>query len=221
MPQLEHMVWQPIVDLTTETILGYEALARFDVVSPLVAFSQLHDPAAVIALDRHCIALALAHPPPDGLLFLNVTAATVQSGHWPTIPHDLRDRVVWELPEAAGWEPAMIPDGLTLALDDVGTGFAELVRLAQVPWHYLKVDRSLIAGIARHAGQALLVRDLVARARDRGGFVIAEGLEQAADAGRLNALGVSYGQGFLWGPPRKMASSLLPPRFFDTADHHF
>ena len=196
------MVWQPIVNLYTLEVLGYEALARFGGASPAVVFDYAADRGIAPDLDALCIAQALRRPPRSGLIFVNVTAATVRSGHFPRIPHALASRVVWELPETIGWHPRDLPGSGTLALDDVGAGHAELVRLAMIPWRYVKADRGVVDRIATHPEQQALVLDLLNRAREGGGFVIAEGVESPDDAAWLTRAGVAYGQGFLWGHPQ-------------------
>ena len=204
------MVWQPVVDLRTGAVIGHEALARFEAASPAVVFDYAAERGLSEDLDALCIAQALRRPPRSGLIFVNVTAATVRSGHFPAIPPAVASRVVWELPETGGWDPAMIPQGYAVALDDVGTGFAELVRVTQVPWRFLKLDASLVAGVGTHSTHRALIRELVVRARNRHGAVIAEGVELAHDAAALADLGVSYGQGYLWSYPQRAPSSLLP-----------
>ena len=200
---LQHMLWQPILNLRSLQVLGHEALARFTDRTPLEAFTTSNPADAQMALDRQCIAAALAQPPDHGLIFLNVTPATVRAGHWPPLSDTLQERVVWELPEAGGWQPTMIPPGYTVALDDVGMGFSELVRVTQVPWRFLKLDVSLVAGVGTQTTHRALIRDLVLRAQERRGAVIAEGVEAARDAAVLIELGVTYGQGFLWGYPQR------------------
>lgn len=220
MPELSHIVWQPIIALNTGHLLGHEALARFVGLSPLVAFAQQPDNAAVMALDHRCIHHAFALPPSEGLLFVNVTAATVHAGQWPGVPPALQARVVWELPEVGGWDPSMIPPGMPVALDDIGVGFAELIRVAQVPWRYLKVDQSVVTGIAQDRSRQGIVHTLVAQADGLHRSIIAEGVEDPADARCLAALGVHYGQGFLWGKPRKIFPSLRPLITCSLAAHH-
>lgn len=198
------VLWQPIVTLTTGQVLGHEALARFADATPEEAFRTARNLEQSVALDWQCIALALADPPAEGLLFLNVSATTVRTGRFPPVPKALRPRVVWELPEAAGWEAGAfprLPPGTRCALDDLGAGAAELARVSQVPWQYLKADRRLIAGCdARPSAQAV-IHGLVVIAQDAGGAVIAEGVETAAEAACLQRLGVPYGQGYFWGRP--------------------
>lgn len=200
---LQHMLWQPIRNLRSRQLLGHEALARFTDRSPLEVFTASDHPDAQRALDQQCIAAALSQPPDHGLIFLNVTPATVRAGHWPPLSDTLKERVVWELPEAGGWQPTMIPPGYAVALDDVGIGFSELVRVTQVRWRFLKLDVSLVAGIGTQPTYRALIRDLVLRAQERHGAVIAEGIEAARDAATLIELGVTYGQGFLWGYPQR------------------
>lgn len=198
------MVWQSIVDLATGDVIGYEALARFGDVAPTVMFDYAVEQGLGVDLDSLCVTTALTHPPRKGLVFLNLTPATIRSGRFPALPEGFAERVVWELPEGSGWAPRHLPTSVVVALDDVGSGFAELLRLTEVPWRFVKADRSLVHAVATQRGHQAIVRDLVQRARDRGGAVIAEGVEVPADAAWLAQAGVAYGQGFLWGRPRIM-----------------
>ena len=195
------IVWQPIVDLASGVVLGHEALARFGSAPPLVVFDAAAERGLSELLDAQCIAIALQNPPRTGLLFLNVTAATVRTGHFPRISPHLARRVVWELPETPGWSPRDLPGAMVVALDDVGAGHAELVRLSTIAWRYVKADRVLVDQVAHHPGKQAVMRHLLELARRRGGFVIAEGVESPDDAAWLKDAGVPYGQGFLWGSP--------------------
>lgn len=202
MIRLDHMVWQPIVDLQTMTLIGYEALARFrDGVQPADAFHQAGDNA--VMLDHLCLDWVWRHPPTSGKIFVNVSPAFVRTGAWLWPPYRLRARVVWELPEVSGWHPADIPAWLTVALDDIGAGHAELQRLASVRWQFLKLDQALTQQVTTSSVLAGLVRQLVREARQRGGSVIAEGIETASVAAAIQNLGVRYGQGYWLGRPQR------------------
>ena len=200
LPPVDHIAWQPICHLTTGTILGHEALARFADRTPPEAFA-LPTPTAIQQLDAVCLHEALANVPPTGLVFLNMTPASIQQARWPTIPPPLQSRVVIELPESAGWDPAMVPPSLMVALDDVGAGFHELQRVYRIPWRFLKLDIALVQASQAHDGLQQLIRDLVRQAQRRSGYVIAEGIETPRMAYEMTQLGVTHGQGFLWGVP--------------------
>lgn len=198
------IMWQPIVTLDTAAVVGHEALARFSTGSPEQVFASAAQAGSEVArtLDAVCRHMALTHCPSTGWIFVNVHPASIDAQSWPSIAdRHIASRVIWELPEAAGWAPHQVPSDRQVALDDVGSGYGELLRLARVPWRYLKLDRSLVSEIPHDLVVRALVHDLVQMARDRGGYVIGEGVEQQCEADGLAALGVTYGQGFLWGRP--------------------
>lgn len=207
------IVWQPVIDLTNDSVMGHEALARFGGDrTPVDAFAEAIRIGRATALDRACIHMALASAPPSGYLFVNLHAETIAGGIWPRVPPALRARVVWELPEDAGWNPDSVPPDAVVALDDVGVGFAELVRISRVAWRFLKLDRSLVHDIARSPQRHPLIADLVNRAEERGARVIAEGVETVQDLQTLRFLGVPYGQGFLWGQPHAYTDTVQSER---------
>lgn len=196
------IVWQPIVHLATQAVWGHEALARFTDATPEEAFNQAArlGPSYEHFLDRACLTEAIRKVPPQGWVFLNLRPVSVAE-QWPDLDPTLATRVVWELPEGRGWQPDQVPLDRRIALDDVGGGYQELMRLAQVPWWCLKLDRSLILAAVRESPTRSVIRDLVAMARDRDGAVIGEGVEVPHEAAMLVELGVRYGQGYLWGRP--------------------
>lgn len=203
--RIKEIVWQPIVHLIDGRVVGHEALARFfDDVKPDVAFAQAAAEGLARRLDRACVTAAFASAPLDGWLFVNLSPDTVRDGPWPKVPRALHDRVVWELPEAPGWGPEHVKPGVAVALDDVGAGYAEFIRLRNVSWRFLKLDRSLIFDVAHDSVKQAMVVDLLAHAKRSGTVVIAEGVETVADKELLANLGVTYGQGFLWGRPRAL-----------------
>lgn len=210
-PALRAIVWQPIIRLADQAVVGHEALARFHGLSPGDAFAWAvqQGPEAVWALDARCVTAALAQAPATGWLFVNLHALTVQRQRWPTVPAAVASRIVWELPETPGWTPAMIPPTWAVALDDVGVGHAELVRVHQVPWHFLKLDRALVAQSVHETALRTMVQALVALAAPPRRYVIAEGIETAAEAEAMRTLGVTYGQGFYWGRPQPWSARNL------------
>ncbi len=93
--------------------------------------------------------------------------------------------------------------GVRVALDDYGTGVTSAMRLANLPLDLLKIDRSLVAGLARegdHRASAVL-EAVISLAHDLGLMVIAEGVEQPAQQRRLGMLGCDAVQGHLVSRP--------------------
>ena len=86
--------------------------------------------------------------------------------------------------------------GMRLAIDDVGAGFSSLRHIVATAPDVIKLDRSIVAGVAGDAVLAVVVQSLVNLAGAVGAAVVAEGIETAADAGALASLGVGLGQGW-------------------------
>jgi EAL domain-containing protein (putative c-di-GMP-specific phosphodiesterase class I) len=91
--------------------------------------------------------------------------------------------------------------GVRLAVDDTGAGYASLSHVLQLRPDIIKVDRSLIAGLATDPARRSLVTALVLLAIDIGATVTGEGVEEIAELDILATLGVGYAQGFFLGRP--------------------
>ena len=99
--------------------------------------------------------------------------------------------------------------GVCLAIDDFGVGYASLGYLERFPIDILKIDRSLVDGVATEARKKRVVATVMALAETLGLAVVAEGIELPEDAKELMALGCRYGQGYLYARPTE-GPVLLP-----------
>jgi len=91
--------------------------------------------------------------------------------------------------------------GMRLAIDDVGAGFSSLRHIVLTAPDVIKLDRSIVDTVSTDPVLSTLVRSLTEFGHGCGAQVVAEGIETAADAAALVALGVDYGQGWHYGRP--------------------
>jgi len=91
--------------------------------------------------------------------------------------------------------------GFRVALDDVGSGFAGLMLLADLNPDLIKIDRELVQGASKSEMHRIIVRALVQIARDSGCQILAEGVETEAELALMKSFGVDLFQGFLLGRP--------------------
>jgi EAL domain-containing protein (putative c-di-GMP-specific phosphodiesterase class I) len=92
------------------------------------------------------------------------------------------------------------PLGVRIALDDFGTGYSSLALLKDLPLDAIKIDQSFVRTLDVGANQHL-IRMVVAIGQELGLDVVAEGVESEAERAKLEALGCTHLQGYLFAPP--------------------
>ena len=219
------LVFQPIVDLATVRVVGYEALARFPgTAGPGVWFAAAADCGLAAELEALAVAKALAAVPllPPGT-FLAVDVSPHLLGSRPVQDAlagrpDL-SRVVVEL---TGHTPVDDPDtlrrrtdalrarGAQVALDDAGSDWSGLQRMAVVRPEYVSLDRTLVTGVDGDPVRAALTEVVGGFAGRIGAALLAVGVETAAELATLVRLGVPLAQGRLLGRPAPTPAPLAP-----------
>lgn len=99
--------------------------------------------------------------------------------------------------------------GFGFAVDDAGAGYASFALIAALRPTVIKIDRDIVAGIARDDARQALVEAFVSFGRRIGARLLAEGIERRTDLAMITALGVDLGQGYLLGKP---AAQPMAPR---------
>jgi diguanylate cyclase (GGDEF)-like protein len=205
------MVFQPIVDLETGAVVAYEALSRFGGRTPQGVFQLASEGGWGDILEADAINAALGVPErPPVPLHVNASAAALQSERfWRMLPADLAGVVV-EISEPYGAAELAELDavvrrvrsrGGAVAIDDLGSGSQELLRLATLEPDVVKVDRGLVEGCADDPGRQAVLRAAREFTRSLGSRLYVEGVTDRRDIEQLRALGVRYAQGFGVAPP--------------------
>ncbi|MCG2578055.1 EAL domain-containing protein [Dechloromonas sp. XY25] len=211
------MVYQPIIHVAQNKIVGYEALTRFSA-EPVRTPDQWFNEAAVVGLQEE-LELAvikkalqgLARLPPDAYLSLNVSPETLLKGSVASVLEGYPfERLILEVTEhasvsdyspiAAILEP-MRRRGLRLAVDDAGAGFASFRHILKLQPDVIKLDVSLIRKIDTDTGCRALAAALIRFAEETGSKIVAEGVETDAELQALRELKVNKAQGYLLGRP--------------------
>lgn len=202
------VVFQPIADLLTGNVIGYEALGRIPGRETL-GFSEVERVVGRDGMDRvrlNLYRMSLnqgAFRPPGTLLFVNVTRVMLQELLFTSDTLHAFTDIVFEMPESDhsidAWEHLMVPfreEGVLLAVDDWGIGHADPLRVAQLRPNWVKIDRALIRQIGQDPFIDRLITLLVNWFKDSHCHIIAEGIERPEQIIRLRQLGVRWGQGF-------------------------
>jgi EAL domain-containing protein (putative c-di-GMP-specific phosphodiesterase class I) len=221
--------FQPIVNLLTGELVGYEALGR----GP-GGPGELLDLAArdgdLLELDHGwreaaIAAIAREHAGDELVFFLNVDTRILDDpGFAPGHTHRLLEhhgldprRFVLELSERgealaseriSSLASHYRDQGFRVALDDIGAGYSSLTTIVHARPDVLKLDMDLIRGMARDRLRSQLVSAFASFSHAAGVPLVAEGIETLDDLVELAQSGVMWGQGYLLGRPQKRATPL-------------
>ena len=228
--------YQPIIELASGGVAGFEALARIEAYDGSVTPPSAFIPAAeesglVVPLGTQVLRIALEEAGrwrrmgADALnIAVNLSSRQFESGDLPTLIADQlarcsvsADCLHLELTETAVMDlhvdlldqlHRIAALGVQIGLDDFGTGYASLTHLRRLPLTFVKIDRSFIQGLGVDHEDERIVAAVVDLAANLGLRSIAEGVETADQLRRLRALGCDQAQGYLFDHP--LAAACVP-----------
>jgi diguanylate cyclase (GGDEF)-like protein/PAS domain S-box-containing protein len=233
------LVYQPIVSLANQQIMGVEALARWHHpvrgnIPPSIFIPSAEESGLIVALGRWVLRRACRDL--AGLRALGGTAAdlrlSVNVSPVQLREHDFVDDVLGALrdsgvpacalnlevtesvvldcgEEGIAYLRALRAAGCGVSLDDFGTGYSSLGNLRALPIDEIKIDVSFVSAVLDGGVDAAVVEAIVGLGAALGVAVIAEGIESAEVAGRLMALNCPFGQGYFYGRPEPAAALAL------------
>lgn len=225
------LVYQPIVQLSTGTIIGVEALLRWQhpergMQWPSSFIEAAEDSGAIVGIGRwvleqscHQAGQWLEDPAsPDGLsIAVNISRRQLlEPDIVDVVGSCIRNagitagQLILEVTESALYADtdqlvARLSDlkrlGVMIAMDDFGTGHSTLLQLRQLPIDIVKIDRAFIAHIDDQREDYALAAAVVRLAASLGKSTVAEGVENPAQFAHVRALGVDHAQGYLFAKP--------------------
>ncbi len=213
---------QPIVDLEDGTVVAYEALARFPGQPDHAAdrwFADAWQVGLGVPLELLAVRTALTalpHVPAGVALCVNASPETIAApGFLDTLGGDAA-RVVVEITEQRRLDDDAFAHKLAplraaggrVAIDDFGAGYASLSQVLAIAPDWIKLDLSLTQQLETSPVARALAAALVSFSAEVGVEVVAEGVEDSAQAETLRALGIRRAQGYHLGRPLPVAALL-------------
>ncbi|NJB67630.1 diguanylate cyclase (GGDEF)-like protein/PAS domain S-box-containing protein [Desulfobaculum xiamenense] len=225
------MHYQPIIDLDTKHLAGFEALIRWEhptrgLISPGDFIQTAEETGLIIPIGQQVLEMSLrrladwrkrfpAHD--DMFMSINLSArqftlhdlderirATAEAANAPlgAVKLEITESVVMENALSAARQLARLKRlGVSLSVDDFGTGYSSLSYLYDFPVDTIKVDRSFVTRIGAGDEKSKIVHAIIQMAHALNMNVIAEGVELPAQAELLGTLGCDLAQGYLYARP--------------------
>jgi len=228
--------FQPIISVKKRSIIGFEALCRGlnsrtqKIISPDILFEFARHENINVDLDRLCRKKALESyrstysEKNNYILFLNIDTSIIDngvvgSGYLLNQVNNLgvdSNNIVIEIVESKVQDIKSLDNfinfykerGFLTALDDIGSGYSNLDRVALVKPDILKVDKGIISNIDKLFYKQEIFKSLVNLSKKIGALVVAEGVEREEEAIVTLELGADMLQGFYFSEPRDNTSDM-------------
>ena len=222
--------YQPQVELGTEKVLGYEALARWtDPVKGMIPpdkFIPLAEETGLItelghwALDTAAAQMKSWLNEGNAPEYIAVNVSAIQLARTDLVAEvrgvlekyaipasclelEITESFLIHDPDEARRVLALLKElGIRISIDDFGTGFSSLGYLKNLPCDCLKIDKSFVQGITEDSSDQSLVKAIIAMSQGLGLEVVAEGVETAEHAAMLSKFGCEKAQGWHFGRPQ-------------------
>lgn len=227
------LFYQPIVDVASERISGFEALIRWNhptqgLISPSKFIPIAEDANLIVPIGEWIIRTAcetiammggeyrmavnvsprqFANPNLPALIVSAVSAAGIRPQQ---LELEITEGVfLEESPETAAMFQKLKRIGVRLALDDFGTGYSALGYLKKAPFNKIKIDQSFVRGAADRASMnSAIIASIVSLANALNMETTAEGVETHDELDMVRGLGCSHVQGFIYGKPMEKVDAL-------------
>lgn len=229
--------YQPIYSADTRSVVGFEALLRWNhphrgLVAPMQFIPLAEQTDLIVPLGAWVLETACAEAaswPEPWYLSVNLSPVQLEKVH---LVRDVRaalqrtglaaERLELEITEgvlvaAEGGEISRLAElrrtGVRIAIDDFGTGYSSLGYLRQLPFDTIKIDRSFVRNLESDSSAQAIVGTIVELSRRLDREIVAEGVETEGQYAILNALQCHRVQGWLLGkpmPPDEIATTYFP-----------
>ncbi|HEX4482560.1 MAG TPA: bifunctional diguanylate cyclase/phosphodiesterase [Solirubrobacteraceae bacterium] len=222
------LVYQPMLDLHSERVVGVEALLRWnhpsaglvrpDVFIPIAEENGLIIPLGQWVLEQACAQGAAWRAKGHALnISVNASARQLERPEFvdevgatlaqtgldaKALTLEITETVLMRKPDATAQLLARLKTlGVRIAVDDFGTGYSSLAYLRQFPVDSLKIDRTFITGLTRSSEALALAHTLIQLGKALGLQTLAEGVEESEQVRELQREGCDLAQGFLFARP--------------------
>ena len=221
------LVYQPQLNLASNTVIGVEALVRWrrqgELVSPALFIPIAEESHLIVTIDEWVLNEACRQIKawdqaglPAVSVSVNFSARHFRKSDMVTdiiriitahgvapqrLCIEITEGVLMDIERAQRMLAELVDFGLRISLDDLGTGFSSLSYLKRFPIHELKIDKSFVDGIASNADDRAIATTIIALASNLGMKVVAEGVEMPEQHAELNSLRCGHGQGYLYARP--------------------
>jgi EAL domain-containing protein (putative c-di-GMP-specific phosphodiesterase class I) len=218
------IAFQPIVEIATGRVTGYEALSRFEDADTAGMFADAALSGRGIDLELLALRAALSalreHPvdvpvginlSPEALLAPGVLDLLTAPRPQPLGVEVTEHRPVADYAALGVAREALRAAGVLVSVDDAGAGYASMQHVLRLRPDVLKLDAAIVSGVHLDPAKQALITALVGFADEIGASVVAEGVETEQERDALARRGIRHGQGWLWGRPGPLPQAEEPP----------